>query len=239
MRFNDIRDKAVSGFRTVPVFLRPIAFGFPAFFLLHGLWSAGLNDEAARERPADRAAMISREQAPLLDTETLRTELQAHPGFRDRKQAVCPKRIRDDRDAIDDWPVIRVAEAAGYLKMTNDTSTGMYTRVIELTPPGYHAMFGDISEEPDRYVLTVARRRLEDDFLMNIRPASHSHPDRFHVSFYWRWDPTNDLGRRLNLGPRGRGQRLTGTVNVVRNGSKLQVSDVHFGHDDIDLTLAQ
>ena len=94
--------------------------------------------------------------------------------------------------------VVWTLQGLGYLTITDGTAYGIYVKNMEITNAGRLGLAGDLEDDPERHIITVASREyLPGTEQFEILPG----PDRLVAHFKWRWKPLNPLGERLHLGP--------------------------------------
>lgn len=124
-------------------------------------------------------------------------DVEQQAAFQEVRKAACPRRIPDRIEARPPFPAINILEGLQYVTISDDTSHGMYEKVIELTDTGRQTFASYLEEESERYIITIARR----EYLPGREQYENApgRTDRIVVSFQWQWKPLNPLGERLNL----------------------------------------
>jgi hypothetical protein len=90
-----------------------------------------------------------------------------------------------------------------------------------------------LAEEGERFVVTLARRELVvGSERWSWRP---NREDGFTVDFDWRWQPLNEVGKRLTLGAPGSfREELPGRALEQRTADGWRVDEVWLSNDTRD-----
>jgi hypothetical protein len=176
-----------------------------ADFLRAGILLAALvllNGCGASSRPpvgntgVDSQSSQAGAAAPIA-LQVLREDVEKQESFRQVRKAACPRRIPDRIEARPPFPAINILEGLRFVSVSDDSSRGLYEKVIDLTEAGRRELANDLEETPERYLITIARR----EYLPGMERFEYAprDNDRLVVSFQWRWQGLNPLGERLNL----------------------------------------
>ncbi|HSP16297.1 MAG TPA: hypothetical protein VLV78_16235 [Thermoanaerobaculia bacterium] len=230
-----LRRLARQAFDRTPVFLQPlILVGIPVF-LLHPLWTYGTADAGAREQPRNLAP--TRHQEPIVPPELVRQSVEGDPSFGEIKKAMCPRRVPDRYEEMQRYPAIRILQGGEWATVTNDSSRGVYEKVIEITPAGRLELMNDLSEEGDQYVINIARR----SYIRGSENESFGQAGTTEVvaGFRWQWQPLNNPGSRFTLEPYGR-NGYGGRATFRRNDNNTwEMTDLWLEKDERNYLFAQ
>lgn len=208
--------------------------------LLSGLLAAGCGGRSPNGSPdAGRAAAPSppapRGERTPIDPGVVRADVEGHDDFGSPRKAACPRRIEDRHEERRRYPAIDVLEGLGYVTISDDTSRGAYEKVVELTDTGRRELGGDLEEDAERYVVTVARR----EYLAGSERFENApnRTDRVVVSFRWRWKGTNALGERLDTSaPFSTRPEHQGRATYDRAGDGWALRELWLDRDGRDYT---
>jgi hypothetical protein len=238
MDFAKLRRRSLEVFGRVPVFVRPLLLVVMPVVLLHPLWTAGMEDEGARERPMTVATTT---RAPdFLETVRVHEAIERHPAFSETKKAILPRRLSDHGDR-DRYPAIHALVTLGYITVTEDSSLGTIDLVIESTPDGRLQLMEDLREDATHYVVSLARREyLPDTEHVNIDRTT---ADKASVQFKWRWQATNKAGEALdrvsNPSSWDNEARFRGVATFTRARGEWRLDHIDWHDESVDLMKRQ
>ncbi len=218
----------------IPLLVQPLLFVVLPAILLHPLWTSGAADAGAREQ--GRKFEPTRSQAPLLPPDVVRQSVEQDARFAEIKKAICPRRVPDRHEEIDRYPAIRILEGGQWVTVTDDSSRGMYEKVIEMTPDGRLELMNDLLDDANEYVFGIARRT----YVQGSEVESPQNPNEVDVHFRWRWQPLNKPGGRFTLFPSTRADdSLNGTASFKRGPGGWEMVDLSLEDDGHDYMHAQ
>lgn len=160
----------------------------------------------------------------------VRADVEGDGDFRTVRKAACPRRIPDRHEERRGYPAINILEGLDYVTISDDSSRGMYEKVIELTSTGRQDLSNDLEEQAEQYVITIARR----EYLAGTERFEYApnRTDRLVVSFRWRWKGINALGERLNMdAPWSNRPEHQGRATYDRVGEGWQLQEIWLDHD--------
>ena len=172
-------------------------------------------------------------ELPPIDPELVREEVEQHERFGQLRKAACPRRIPDRIEQRHPFPAIDILEGLNYVTISDDSSRGIYEKVIELTDTGRRDLADYLEEEPNRYVITIAQR----EYLPGSERFKNApgRDDRVFVRFRWQWKALNPLGERLNLSaPYSDRLEHEGRVTYQRTGEGWSLDDLWLDRDGRD-----
>lgn len=166
---------------------------------------------------ATSAGEAAEAESPI-DPATVQEHVEQHESFAELKQAAVPRRVPDRGEERRRYPAIDILKGLDYITISDDSSRGAYEKVIELSGTGRMELLNEFEEEEDRYVIDVAQRAYVAGSERFDSP--HGKEDEvLTVSFRWKWDPLNELGKRLNLRANdSRDDLHQGRATYVRSG---------------------
>lgn len=150
-------------------------------------------DAPGGARPAGQAKPGG--EAPPIDPEVVQADVEQDEKFQRLLEAYVPRRLPDRHEERDRYPMFDFLQALDYATISDDTSRGMYEKVLELTDAGRRDLGDYLDEDDDRYIITVAEREYLPGSERYSSPPGDD--DRVSVNFRWQWSPVNPLGERL------------------------------------------
>ena len=172
-------------------------------------------------------------ERPPIALEVIRQDVEQHESFQQVRKAACPRRIPDRIEQFRPWPAINVLEGLKYATISDDSSRGIYEKVIELTDMGRQELANDLESTEDKYFITIARREYVGG-LERFEKAP-GRDDRLVVSFQWRWKPLNPLGERLDLrAPYSDRNEHGGRARYERNADEWKFAELWLDSDSKD-----
>jgi hypothetical protein len=180
----------------------------------------GTSGGASAKSPGSRSG-----ERPPIDPEVVRQEVEQQESFKQLRKAACPRRIPDRQEERRPFPAINILEGLQYVRISDDSSRGSYEKVIELTDTGHRNLANDLEDEPERYLIRIARR----EYLPGLErfEKAPGRDDRLVVSFRWHWKPLNALGERLDLrAPYSDRTEHQGRATYMRSGDGWKLDDL-------------
>ena len=171
--------------------------------------------------------------APPLAYASVRRDVEAQAQWTVPLQGACPREIIDRIEERRLYPLIDVMEGLRYTTVTAGEAHGQYVQTVALTADGRQALGAQLAEEGERFVVTLARRELvAGSERWSWRP---NREDGFTVEFNWRWQPLNEVGKRLTLGAPGSfREELPGRAVYQRTADGWRVDEVWLSNDTRD-----
>jgi DNA-binding PadR family transcriptional regulator len=170
--------------------------------------------------------------APVAYT-VVRSDVEALQSWSELRQGAMPRTVVDRIEERRLYPLIDVMQGLKYVTVSDGVSQGNYAKVMEPTPEGRQALGAHLSEEGERFVVTLAGREfVEGSERWSWAP---NRKDRFSVDFQWRWKPLNAVGERLTMGtPQSFRNELPGRAWYQQTADGWQVDDVWLSTDTRD-----
>jgi len=136
-------------------------------------------------------------EPPPIGPEVVRQDVEQHESWGQLRKAACPRRVIDRIEAMRPFHALSLMEGLRYVTITDDTSRGVYEKVVELTEVGRRDLSNNIEEEPGRYIIAIARR----EYLPGTERFEKCprQDDCVLVDFKWKYKPLNAVGERIDL----------------------------------------
>jgi hypothetical protein len=230
-----LRRQARELFDRIPVVLQPLLFVVLPVLLLHPLWTSGAADAGAKEQGRKFELTPNRRAQVPVPVDFVRQTVQADSRFTDIKQAMCPRRLPDRYEEIARYPAFRILQNSHWGTVTDDSSRGVYEKVIEITPEGRLEFMNDLTEDADRYIFNIARRSYIEGSEIE-RPG----PNGVSVAFRWKWQPLNKPGAIFDLSPPYRSQdSLNGSAEFKDGPNGWELVDLWLEDDGHNYMTSQ
>ncbi len=203
----------------------------PAILLLLAACSARAPDAPDGTKPESQARRGG--ERPPIDPEVVRKDVEQHETWGRLRKAACPRRILDRIEARRPFHAINILEGLHYVTISDDSSRGIYEKVIELTDTGRRDLANDLEEGPDRYIITIARR----EYLPGLERFEKCprRDDCVFVELLWKWKPLNPLGERIDLrAPYSDRIEHGGRARYVRTGDGWKLDELWLDSDHRD-----
>ncbi|MBI4749632.1 MAG: hypothetical protein HY774_14180 [Acidobacteria bacterium] len=218
-RFTSMHFLKHTPIRTITGFLRASVF-LLTFLIFLAACTPKTSDPAGNAVPQNSAKKLQ----PIAPS-VVQKDVEHQEAFQEVRKAACPRRIPDRIEARPPFPAINILEGLQYVTISDDTSQGMYEKVIELTDTGRQTFADQLEEEPNRYIITIAQREYLPGFERYENAPGRT--DRIVVSFQWQWKPLNPLGERLNLwAPYSDRNEHQGRATYVETGGVWKLDEV-------------
>jgi hypothetical protein len=197
--------------------------GLPIILLLFAACSSKAPGEFDRTRRESQTKQ--EDKRPPIAPEVVREKVEQQENFKQVRKAACPRRIPDRIERRAPFPAIDVLHGLQYVTITDDSSRGIYEKVIELTGPGRLDLARHLEEQTERYIITIGQR----EYLPGSETFDYPYgrDDRLFVSFRWQWKALNPLGERLTLWiPYSGRTYLHGRATYARTANGWKFEDV-------------